>query len=86
MGKNLGIDAISHATSWMLFIWYKMLEESIWTIWNRNSKKQQLQKYIDSIKLDVLKLTGIATDSNKDENWKIPQTSWKSTDIACKRK
>ncbi len=69
LGKNLGIDAISHAT-----VSSNVIHKAVQNALKKASEpseietaKQQLQKYIDSIKLDVLKLTGIATDSNKDE-------------------
>ena len=67
LGKDLGIDVVSHAT-----VSCNVIHQAVQNALSKSSQnpsvieiKAQLKKYVDSVKPDVLKLEGIATDGNK---------------------
>ena len=67
LGKDLGIDVVSHAT-----VSCNVIHQAVQNALSKSSQnpsvieiKAQLKKYVDSVKPDVLKLAGIATDGNK---------------------
>ena len=67
LGKDLGIDVVSKAT-----VSCNVIHQAVQNALSKSSQnpsvieiKAQLKKYVDSVKPDVLKLAGIATDGNK---------------------
>ena len=67
LGKDLGIDVVSKAT-----VSCNVIHQAVQNALSKSSQnpsvieiKAQLKKYVDSVKPDVLKLEGIATDGNK---------------------